>query len=257
MTELFTLPFLTGLALAVLLPLTGLWLRLRDEWLAALAVAHLAGAGAVLALALALPALAGAVGLAIAGMLGRHLPASGHSAYAWLILAGWALVLLVAANSPMGETLARQLVEGQLYFTGVVELVAALVLTAIVLGLRGRIERHELALRLLPPTSGAERTQRRRAGLLIDTVIAAALAAGTLSIGLMATFALVFLPAWAGFHVAGHWRRAVAWTIGLGVLGYLIAFTAALALDQPFAPMLVAILLVLTTATRLLARRAC
>ncbi|MFW6021085.1 MAG: ABC transporter, partial [Guyparkeria sp.] len=153
MNELFTLPFVTGLALAVLLPLVGLWLRLRDEWLAALAVAHLAGAGSVIALVLAAPALVGAVGLAIAGMLGRHLPASGHSAYAWLILAGWAVVLLVAANSPMGETLARQLIDGQLYFTGPVELVAAVVLAAFVLGLRGRIDRHELTMRLLPATS--------------------------------------------------------------------------------------------------------
>ncbi|MFP4463547.1 MAG: metal ABC transporter permease [Guyparkeria sp.] len=257
MNELFTLPFVTGLALAVLLPLVGLWLRLRDEWLAALAVAHLAGAGSVIALVLAAPALVGAVGLAIAGMLGRHLPASGHSAYAWLILAGWAVVLLAAANSPMGETLARQLIDGQLYFTGPVELAAAVVLAALVLGLRGRIDRQELTIRLLPATSGAERLRRRRTGMLIDALIAAALAAGTLSVGLMATFALVFLPAWAGFHVAGHWRRAVAWTVGLGVTGYLIAFTAALVLDQPFAPVLVAVLLALATSTRLLAHRAC
>ena len=33
--ELFLLPFLTGLALAIVLPLLGAYLRLRDEWLAA------------------------------------------------------------------------------------------------------------------------------------------------------------------------------------------------------------------------------
>lgn len=257
MDGLFTLPFFTGLAFAVLLPLVGIWLRLRDEWLAALAVAHLAGAGAVIALGLSAPALLGAAGLAVAGMLGRHLPASGHSAYAWLILAGWAVVLLVAANSPLGETLARQLVDGQLYFTGPVELAAAVVLAIVALGLRRRIDRHELAMRLLPVASGSEASRRRHVGTMIDVLIAVALAAGTLSVGLMATFALVFLPAWAGFHVAAHWRQACVWTIGLSVIGYLLAFAIALFLDQPFAPVLVATLLALATATRLLSRRAC
>ena len=36
---LFAMPFFTGLVFAVLLPLFGAYLRLRDEWLAALAFA--------------------------------------------------------------------------------------------------------------------------------------------------------------------------------------------------------------------------
>ena len=49
-TDLFLMPFLTGLGLALLLPVLGCFLRLRDEWLAALAYAHVAAAGALLAL---------------------------------------------------------------------------------------------------------------------------------------------------------------------------------------------------------------
>ena len=49
-SDLFLLPFLTGLGLALVLPVLGCFLRLRDEWLAALAYAHVAAAGALLAL---------------------------------------------------------------------------------------------------------------------------------------------------------------------------------------------------------------
>ena len=47
-SDLFLMPFLTGLGLALLLPVLGCFLRLRDEWLAALAYAHVAAAGALL-----------------------------------------------------------------------------------------------------------------------------------------------------------------------------------------------------------------
>ncbi len=251
MAELFALPFATGLTLAILLPLVGVWLRLRDEWLAALAVGHLAGAGAILALSFSLPGLLGAGALAVAGMLGRHLPGTGNSAYAWLILAGWAITLLIAANSTLGETLARQLIEGQLYFTGPIELGVAIALLGFTLVLRTRINRNELASRLLPATTRAEGKQRQRLSVLADALIAIVLAAGTLSIGLMATFALVFLPAWATFGHAGNWRRASIGAVVFGLLSYLLAFAVALALDQPFAPTLVVTLLVVTTIARL------
>ena len=52
---LFRIPFAAGLLLAPLLPLLGVLLRLRDEWLAALGLAHLAGAGALLGLAVGPP----------------------------------------------------------------------------------------------------------------------------------------------------------------------------------------------------------
>ena len=55
----FAQPFLTGLAYAVLLPLVGAYLRLRDEWLAALAFAQTAAAGALLAMLAGLPLLLG------------------------------------------------------------------------------------------------------------------------------------------------------------------------------------------------------
>ena len=46
---LFRTPFMVGLVVSIVLPLTGVLLRLRDEWLAALGLAHLADAEALIA----------------------------------------------------------------------------------------------------------------------------------------------------------------------------------------------------------------
>jgi zinc transport system permease protein len=57
---LFRVPFATGLLLAAILPLIGMYLRLRNEWLAALAFAQMASAGALVAMVLDGPMLAAA-----------------------------------------------------------------------------------------------------------------------------------------------------------------------------------------------------
>ena len=63
---LFAEPFATGLTFAILLPLLGCYLRLRDEWLAALAFAQTAAAGSLLAMLFGLPLALG--GLAAGGL---------------------------------------------------------------------------------------------------------------------------------------------------------------------------------------------
>ena len=45
---LFRTPFLVGLIMSAILPLVGNLLRLRDEWLAALGLAYLAGASGLI-----------------------------------------------------------------------------------------------------------------------------------------------------------------------------------------------------------------
>jgi zinc transport system permease protein len=59
----------------------------------------------------------------------------------------------------------------------------------------------------------------------------------------MAAFALVFVPPWIAFRFAHGWRRTLAWSAGLGLLAYLVAFAAAIGIDQPFGPVLVVALL--------------
>jgi len=74
---MFHLPFAAGLVVAVVLPLLGVLLRLRDEWLAALGLAHLAGASGLVSLAGGVPVVVGAPLGALAGALLRAWGASG------------------------------------------------------------------------------------------------------------------------------------------------------------------------------------
>ena len=60
----------------------------------------------------------------------------------------------------------------------------------------------------------------------------------------MAAFALVFIPPWLAFRFAGNGKQALVISVSFGVAGYLAAFLLALWLDQPFGPILVALLLV-------------
>lgn len=251
---LFRLPFAVGLLLALVLPLLGTLLLLRDEWLAALGFAHLAAAGALLGLAAGLPALLGGIAAATAGGIAKGLGrAQGNAVYGFMILAGWAGLLLIAANSGLGERLGHALIEGQLYFAGPLDLAAAILLmlaSALALPwlmprlLRARLlPQHAAANAAANPALGPAARQRWHLGF--DLLGATAMAIATASIGVMAAFALVLAPAWLAFRIAPSWRWALVIAVAIGVLGYCTAFVLALLLDQPFAPVLVTALLVI------------
>jgi zinc transport system permease protein len=244
--HLFLIPFLAGLPLALLLPLLGNLLRLRDEWLAALGLAHLAGAAGLAGLALHLPAVLGAPLGAVAAATIKFLSsARGNSAFAWMILAGWAATLLLAANSGLGEALAHAVVDGQLYFAGARELGIALAVCVIGLLLVPRLTPRLVRARLFPLYERANRLPAWRWHLGFDLLAALAIAVATATLGLMAAFALVFLPSWIAFRRAPDWRRAAWLAAGIGLTAYGLAFAIALRLDQPFAPVLVALLVAL------------
>jgi len=96
---LFRTPFFVGLILSALLPLLGNLLRLRDEWLAALGLAYLAGATGLIGLAFGIPAVLGAplgaLGGAAVKAFGRY---RGNTVYALMVLVGWCTTMLVAAT---------------------------------------------------------------------------------------------------------------------------------------------------------------
>jgi zinc transport system permease protein len=127
---LFAQPFATGLAFAILLPLLGCYLRLRDEWLAALAFAQSAAAGSLLAMLAGLPlALGGLAAAALAAALKHAFEGATRgtqgAAYAMLLLLGWGISVLLVANLPLAERMGHALFDGQLYFTDRSHLIAA------------------------------------------------------------------------------------------------------------------------------------
>ena len=80
---LFRVPLANGFLLALVLPALGAYVRLRNEWLAALGLAQVTAAGGVMAILVGIHPLAGAVGAAVvaAGVKGRT-ERSGNDVYA-------------------------------------------------------------------------------------------------------------------------------------------------------------------------------
>ena len=243
MDSLFTVPFFAGLTLAGLLPVVGNLLRLRDEWLATLGFAHLATAGVLLGMALHLPPFAGALLGALTGAGVKHAGGGrSNSAYGLMILAGWSLTLMVAANTTLGDALAHALIDGQLYFAGPRELIVDVVVAVVgVAALRGMTP-HLIVARLFPDRERTHEPRAWRWHLGFDVLAATTIAAGTATFGLMAGFALVFVPPWIAFRLAADWRQAQWLAAGIGIAGYGGAFWVALSLDQPFGPTLGAVL---------------
>lgn len=243
--ELFLVPFFTGLVLAVLLPVLGCYLRLRDEWLAALAYAHLAAGGALLGLIAGLPPAAGGVGVAALAGAGKRLFAarlSGGASYALLLLGGWAVAVLVAANHPLAERLGHALFDGQLYFSdvGMLQLVTAGAVIALLA--LWRLSRHLLLAHIYPDFFRIRGLPAWPTQIGFDVLAALCLALATMSLGVMGAFALLFIPPWLAFRRGASWRIGILWATAIGVAAYLTAFGLALYLDQPFGPMLALLL---------------
>jgi zinc transport system permease protein len=254
---LFLTPFVNGLLLSIVLALLGPYSRMRGEWLASLGVAQAAGAGllfgAFLDGAATIGALAAAAVAAIAKtLLGR----SGNDGYAVMLLVGWSTALLLAANIARGEDLSHALLEGQLYFTGTSQLWSIAVLLAIVIVTMTVLSRRLLLGCLLPDRLVGDRRPTARYDLAFDVLVAISLALAATVVGVMAAFALVFIPAWVAFRVAGSWRSTLTWSLLLGTAAYIGSFALAIIFDQPYGPVLVAALLVVGSGRAIVRRRA-
>lgn len=240
---LFRVPFANGLLLALVLPLLGCYVRLRNEWLAALGLAQVTAAGGVTAILLGIHPLAGALGAAViaAGVKGRT-ERSGNDVYAVLLFFGWSAALVGAANSVRGEELSHALLEGQLYFTTWANLGGALALVAIAAAAGPWLSKRLLLEHFFPEHQASNGQAPWRLHLGFDLLVALSVALATESIGVMATFCLVFFPPWVAFRIASSWKRALVHAAGISVTAYLVAFVLAILFDQPFGPVLVGVL---------------
>ena len=237
---LFHYPFATGVVFALLLPILGMYLRLREEWLAALAFAQLAAAGSLLAAVAGGPVPVGALLAACAAAAGKAwLARTGNNGYALMMILGWSTAVLVLANVPIAEHLAHALFDGQLYFTTLTQLGSALGFLLVCGVLLPILSRALLLERMLPDFFVASGRSTLRYHLAFDLLTAAGLALATSSMGVMAAFGLVFVPSMIAYEFGQNWRSALLVSSAVGVGTYLCAFAAAIALDQPFGPVLV------------------
>jgi zinc transport system permease protein len=245
---LFLVPFVNGLLLAAVLPALGVYARLRGEWLASLGIGQAAAAGVVFGAFVGWPVAVSASAVALVAaaaktLLGRD---DGDDTYAVMLLAGWCGALLLAANTAHGDDLSRALLQGQIYFTGLSHLAGIAAASVVVAASLPMISRRLLLGRFFPEYFLANGITNPRHELVFDLLFALALAIAASVVGVMAAFALVFVPPWVAFHVARGWRRTVAWAVGLGVAAHIVSFVLAIVFDQPYGPVFVAVLLVLS-----------
>ncbi|MFZ4537419.1 metal ABC transporter permease [Propionivibrio sp.] len=240
---LFAEPFITGLVFAILLPLLGCYLRLRDEWLAALAFAQTAAAGSLLAMLFGLPLALG--GLAAAGLAATLKHAfegatrgTQGAAYAMLLLLGWGISVLLVANLPLAERMGHALFDGQLYFTERSHLVSAGGFALLSFFTLRWLSRRLLLAHFFPDFFRARGLSERRAHFVFDLLVAGALALATMSVGVMGAFALIFVPPLIAFNWGNGWHGALLLALSSAFLAYVAAFALALVLDQPFGPLL-------------------
>ncbi|MGB9354286.1 MAG: metal ABC transporter permease, partial [Azonexus sp.] len=169
---------------------------------------------------------------------------AGGAAFALLLLGGWAIAVLLAANQPLAERLGHSLFDGQLYFSGAAQLALvapwALFAGATLLVL----SRHLLLARVYPDYFRARQLRIWPVVLGFDLVAALTLALATMTMGVMGGFALVFVPAWIAFRRARSWRNGLLLATMIGLAGYVAAFLLALGLDQPFGPVLALLLII-------------
>jgi zinc transport system permease protein len=244
--SIFFIPFVNGIWLALLLPVLGAYARLRGELLASLGVAQVAAAGIGLAVFLGFslavgPLVAILAAAAVKTLTSRH---AGNDAYAVMLLAGWSLALLLAANTTRGDELAHALLEGQIYFTTVTDLWSLAALAAAAAAVGPWLSPRVLVGCLFPDYFMANGVRNPRHAIVFDTLLATALALAATVVGVMGAFALVVVPPWVAFRFAGGWQRTLMASAAIGLAAYLASFALSIVLDQPYGPMLVLMLLV-------------
>ncbi len=240
---MFRLPLLTGLIFATLLPMLGMYLRLREEWLAALAFAQVAAAGSLAGAILGLPPQAGALACTCtAAAFKGWIAKTGNNGYALLMITGWAAAILMLANVPIAEHLGHALFDGQLYFTGVAHLAFGGVFLVVVTAILPSLSRKLLLERMFPDFFRASGLSAWKFHLIFDLLVAAGLALATASVGVMGAFGLVFVPSMIAYHIGPSWKGALLVSIVISLLAYIVSFVLAFKIDQPFGPVLVIVL---------------
>lgn len=241
---LFRLPFINGLLLTGLVAWVGVYLRFRGEWLSALGYAQLSGAGGVFGAAMYWPMMPFAIAAAlIAAGTKALLRRSGNDFFAITIVLGYALALIMAANSSQGEMAARAMLDGQLYFTGTGHLIGAGLLLATGSVLLWRLAAPLLRAGFFPDWYSARTV--RLIHLAFDFFTVVVIAVAVTAMGVMALFALIFIPAFVAFKLGRCWRSTTIWAVGSALAIYLLSFALAIGLDQPFGPFFALFLLAL------------
>ena len=241
---LFRLPLWTGLCAGMVLPLLGVLLHSRREWLAALGVSHVSAAAQLLGTVWhwgvwAIMGFSTVCAVAIQAVLLRR----GNLGYALMMLLGWAAVYVLAANSAVGESFAHAMTDGQLLLVSPSLASVLFGVSLLLCVLLPTLLKVLLAQVFFPLNAALNRSRFVYWQALFYGLTALLLTVCAASLGLMASFALVLITPLLAFRLCRSMRTALYCAALLGGLAELASFVLSVQYDQPFGGVLVLILL--------------
>lgn len=248
MGELLALPSIQRSLVAVVvagltLPVAGVFIVGLDVIPLRFAMMHVALLGIALGLWVGIDGvvaglvLCAVVGAALAPLADRPAGLAGPTGFVMTVAI--AAALLVLSVSGVNANGAFALLWGSILATRPVDLVLLVAVGALMVGVY-LARRRQLALLLfdrdLATCSGV------RVGaltMLLLVAVAVATASAVRLTGALLVDAVTLLPALAARNLALSLHAAVAWAMAAGVVGNLVGFLLALALDQPPGPVMV------------------
>jgi zinc/manganese transport system permease protein len=243
---LFRWPLWAGLCAGVVLPVLGVLLQARREWLAALGVSHVSAAAQLLGTVWhwglwAVMGFSTLLAVAVQALLLRR----GNMGYALMMLLGWSAVYVLAANSAVGESFAHALSDGQLLLVSPALVGLLLGASLLLLVLLPAWVRVLVAHEFFPLNDALNRSSFKRWQAAFYAVTALLLTVSAATMGLMASFALVLVAPLVAFRVCTSLSAALWCAAGIGGLAEWVSFVLSVQYDQPFGGVVVALLLLL------------
>lgn len=243
---LFRWPLWAGLCAGVVLPVLGVLLQARREWLAALGVSHVSAAAQLLGTVWhwglwAVMGFSTLLAVAVQALLLRR----GNMGYALMMLLGWSAVYVLAANSAVGESFAHALSDGQLLLVSPALVGLLLGASLLLLVLLPTWVRVLVAHEFFPLNDALNRSSFKRWQAVFYAVTALLLTVSAATMGLMASFALVLVAPLVAFRVCTSLSAALWCAAGVGGLAEWVSFVLSVQYDQPFGGVVVALLLIL------------
>lgn len=273
--SLFGDSIVVGFGLALLLPLFGALLVLRQQIFVAAAIGQAATFGFAAALACGYGAahaldhahahghgLVIAVGIAAAAataVVALRAMSAGQSTLearsAWIFLFGGSAAMVLLNDVPHGPQAVQRLFLSSLVTVEPHDVAIVASAAPLLLLLAWPRRRRLLLWAIDPLTAAAHGASLWRLDLLVGALLGAAIGYAIFTTGLVFTFGAAVLPVLVARSVAPSLRAALWSAPAIGALGLAAAFALAHHHDLPLGPVFTALLGVVTLAARALRRR--
>ena len=248
---LFWPGFLSALAVSAFCGVLGVYVVLHRAVFLTMALAQFAACGVALALlmewdpsVLALTFVLG--GMVLTGILRNRASLKADAWLGGLTAAASAASILIIASSAYGLDEVKNLLFAEMLLLKKTDLLVLGSLGACVVGISAACHRRFLLSSFDPDQARADGLRPGRWLLLLDGLIAVAVALAIRAVGSLVVFGLLVLPAMAALGSARRMKGVPAWSAGIAVLGTAAGLWLSIVWDRPAGPCVIASVAVLS-----------